>query len=162
MAVTRPGRKMPGGLSGSPESIVPAVQEILKRCDRCCDELLDVEYRTVCRRLLARAARGDPEIFRRRGRADTAAAAICWYVCQLNDTFRTGGLTAKALGSHFGVNPSSDRASTFAVAAGVQQHRYVSSWERHAGTPELLVSGRRRAIIADRDRLLALVRGSEP
>ncbi|MDP9134055.1 MAG: DUF6398 domain-containing protein, partial [Actinomycetota bacterium] len=54
------------------------VGEVLDLVERCCTELLDDEYRTACRRLLADVAAGDPEIFRRRGRAQTAAAAVCW------------------------------------------------------------------------------------
>jgi hypothetical protein len=42
-------------------------------------------------------------VFRRR--ADTAAAAICWSVCRVNDVFdqRWGGFTQKALLAHVGL-----------------------------------------------------------
>jgi len=56
------------------------VAEVLALLDRCCDELLDTEYRTACRRFLARAAAGDPEIFRRRSKPASAAAAVCWVI----------------------------------------------------------------------------------
>ena len=63
---------------------------MLELTDACCDELLDVEYRTACRRLLARVAAGDPAVFRRRASSATAAAAICWIVGKDNDLFRSG------------------------------------------------------------------------
>jgi hypothetical protein len=63
--------------TGIPDDFHDKVAEVLALCDRCCDELLDVEYRTACRRLLARSAAGDPAVFRRRAGSGTAAAAIC-------------------------------------------------------------------------------------
>ncbi len=63
------------------------VAKVLALVDRCSGEMLDVEYGTACRRFLARAAAGDPEIFRRRSRAETTAAAICWVIGKTNDLF---------------------------------------------------------------------------
>lgn len=56
------------------------VGEILALCDDACDTLLDAEYRTATRRFLARAAAGDPDVFRRTGKASSTAAAVCWAV----------------------------------------------------------------------------------
>jgi hypothetical protein len=54
--------------TGIPDDIHVPVTDALHRVDRCCDQLLDTEYRTACRRLLARAAAGDPAVFRRSAR----------------------------------------------------------------------------------------------
>ena len=82
--------------TGIPEDVHAKVAEVLALCDRCCDELLDVEYRTACRRLLARAAAGDPAVFRRKARSNTAAAAICWIVGKDNELFaRSAGCRSR-------------------------------------------------------------------
>jgi hypothetical protein len=95
------------------------VDEVLGLVERYCDEHLDVEYRTACRRFLARAAAGDPDIFLR-GRAETAAAAVCWVVGKANDLFTPaeGGRTVKALMAGFGLTGSPQRAGVLLRAAG--------------------------------------------
>jgi hypothetical protein len=47
--------------------VAERVREVLILIDRCCDDLLDTEYRTACRRLLARLA-APAEAFRRKGK----------------------------------------------------------------------------------------------
>lgn len=136
--------------TGIPTDVHDRVAEVLALCDRCCDELLDAEYRTAARRVLARIARRGPEVFRRRGRADTAAAAICWSVGRANDLFdqRRGGMNQKALLAHFGVQQGSipQRARTLLDAGGFPRH-----WNDFAlGSPDYLVSGRRRDILDKR------------
>jgi hypothetical protein len=37
--------------TGIDEDVAPRVQEVLTHVDRCCDDLLNVEYGTACRRL---------------------------------------------------------------------------------------------------------------
>ena len=44
--------------AGIPVDVHDKVAEVLGLVDACCDDLLDVEYRTACRRLLARVADG--------------------------------------------------------------------------------------------------------
>ncbi len=133
------------------------VADVLSRCDRCCDELLDVEYRTACRRLLARAAAGDPAVFRRRASSATAAAAICWIVGKDNDLFSVAGgrMLVKDLMAHFGLAQGgvSQRAETLMKAAGFDP--FGRGWELRLGSPELLVSRRRRRIIELRDEYLS-------
>ena len=132
------------------------VAEVLALCDNACEALLDVEHRTACRRVLTRVAAGDPKVFRRAGRADTAAAAICWAVAKANDTFgsSSAGLTAKALLAHLGLATSSmsQRATTLLKAGGFSHPGY--------GPPNLgaaYLTARRRQHIADRrDRLEAM------
>ena len=48
--------------AGVADDIRPVVTEVLAACDNCCEQLLDVEYRTACRRLLARVAIGDASV----------------------------------------------------------------------------------------------------
>ncbi len=135
-----------------PDSISSEVAQVLNLCDRCCDELLDIEYRTACRRLLACVATGKPEVFARRARPENSAAAICWIIGKANDLFsHTGGrMFVKDLMAHFGLvqGGASQRASTFLRAGGFDPDQYGGM---DLGSPEFLVSTRRRRIIERRD-----------
>ncbi len=135
-----------------PDDVRERVAEVLALLERCCDELLDVEYRTACRRFLARAAEGDPNVFRRKGRADTAAAAIAWAVGKANDLFgaRSRRMYAKDLIAHFGLQQGgvSQRAEVLLRAGGFPGNDYGTVT---LGTPDCLVSTRRRRIIEARD-----------
>lgn len=136
--------------AGIDEDIAPRVDEVLRLCDDCCDTLLDTEYRTACRRLLARIARGGPEVFRRKGRADTAAAAICWTIGRENDLFGGDeGIYAKDVVGHFGLTGSvSQRSGTLLRAAGLTNAAGAPS----PGSADLLVSTERRNLLDARDR----------
>ena len=139
--------------SGIAGDIHGKVGEVLELTDACCDELLDVEYRTACRRLLARAAAGDAAVFRRRASSASAAAAICWIVGKDNDLFSHwgGGMLVKDLIAHFGLKQGSvsQRAETLMKAAGFD--RSTPTWDLRLGDPQLLVSRRRRRMIELRD-----------
>ncbi len=132
------------------------VAEVLGLLDRCCDERLDVEYRTACRRLLGRAAATDPEIFRRRSRASTAAAAICWIIGKANDLF-TNQMLVKDLVGFFGVAASSvsQRSEPLLRAIGVDPHNQYGSM--NLGSPDYLTSTRRTQIITLRDHYRGMV-----
>jgi len=135
-----------------PSDIHAPVADVLALCDRCCAQLLDVEYRTAARRLLARAARGDPAAFKRRARADNTAAAVCWIVGKANHLFTPsgGGMQVKDLLEHFGVSGSvSQRATTLLRAGGFPTDHYG---EIRLGSPDYLVSDRRHSILTQRDR----------
>jgi len=137
------------------------VREVFELCDGACDELCSVEYRTACRRFLARAARGDPAVFRRRARAETAAAAVCWIVGKANDLFTswTGeGMLVKDPTAHFGLAAGgvSQRAETLLKAAGVERAAYAYG-RQGLGSPDFLVARRRRAILDERGRYRAMV-----
>ena len=138
--------------TGIDDDIRPKVAEILDLCDQHCTDLLDTEYRTATRRVLARIARHGPDAFRRRGRADTAAAAMCWAVGRVNDLFipRRGGLTQKDFFAQLGVSQASipARAGTLLDAGGFPRHRADFT----LASPDYLVSTRRRHIIDTRDR----------
>ena len=137
---------------GIPDDVTARVHEVLVLIDRCCEEMLDVEYRTACRRVLARVASQGPEVFRRKGRAETAAAALVWTVGKANDLFgqRTGGMQVSDLMNHFGLGQSSvaQRAATILRAGGFDDDTYYL----RLGAPDYLVAARRRRIITMRDR----------
>ncbi len=137
---------------GIPDDITARVHEVLVLTDRCCEMMLDFEYRTACRRLLARVAFGEPEVFRRKGRVEIAAAALVWIVGKANDVFeqQTGGLQVRDLMSHFGLGQSSvaQRAATMLRAGGFHDDTYIV----RLGAPDYLVAARRRRIIEMRDK----------
>ena len=136
--------------TGIPDDVHGSVGDVLALMDGCCDALLDEEYRTASRRLLARVAASDPQIFRRRARADTVAAAICWIVGKANYLFARGDLAVKDLAAHFGLASStvSQRSKVLLDTLGVPHGAHVVD----LGSPRYLVSGRRTQIAADRDR----------
>jgi Domain of unknown function (DUF6398) len=136
---------------GIPDDVTARVHEVLALTDRCCEEMLDVEYRTACRRVLARVASQGPEVFRRKGRAETAAAALVWIVGNANDLFerRNGGIQVRDLMSHFGLGQSSiaQRAATLLRAGGFHDDTYIV----RLGSPDYLVAARRRRIVEMRN-----------
>jgi hypothetical protein len=137
---------------GIPDDVTVRVHEVLALTDRCCEEMLDIEYRTACRRVLARIAVREPEVFRRRSRVETAAAALVWIVSKANDLFeqRTGAMQVRDLMSHFGLGQSSvaQRATTMLRAGGFHDDTYYV----RLGSPDYLVAARRRRIINMRER----------
>jgi Domain of unknown function (DUF6398) len=144
----------PFAWTGVAEDIRPVVEQMRELIDGCCDALLDVECRTICRRVLARAAARSPEVFRRKARTDIGAAAIVWLVGQGNNLFGSGSVSVSAVCEHFGIASGnlSDRANTLRKAAGIFEDEYrQSSWSIRLGDAALLHSRRRLSIIAQRD-----------
>ena len=138
---------------GIPDDVTARVREVLGFVDGCCEEMLDLEYRTACRRVLARIAFREPQVFRRKGgRAETAAAALVWIVGKANDLFehRTGGMQVRDLMSHFGLRQSSisQRAASMLRAGGFDDNTYAVA----LGSPDYLVAARRRRILKMRER----------
>jgi hypothetical protein len=152
---TAPLPDEPFGWAGIPEDIHDRVREVLDLCDRCADELFDVEHRTAFRRFLGRAAAADPVIFRRKGAANRAAAAVCWAVGKANHTVsHPHGIEARALEEWFGVRGAvSQRAEVLLRANGVDPHRQYGGMD--LGTPDLLTSAHRRKLLELRDRYLS-------
>lgn len=135
-----------------PDDIHGRVAEVLALVDTCCEELLDTEYRTACRRLLADVAAGDPAIFRRAAAARTAAAAVCWIIGKANSVFGLWGtgLEVQDLLAHFEVRGSvSQRAQTMLKACGIDPYQYGGM---DLGSPRYLVSESRATLIARRDQ----------
>jgi hypothetical protein len=145
----------PLDLTGVADDIRERVREVAELLDAGCLALFDAEHRTAGRRLLADVARGDPRIFRRKSRVDTAAAALAWVIGKANSSFQSsaGGLTATALCDWFGVpNGSySQRAATMLKAIRPDDpYRYTGMMA--LGSPRYLTGTRRAAIIETRDR----------
>ena len=143
--------------AGIPDDIHDRVREVLDRCDRFADDMLDVEHRTAFRRFLSRAAVGDPAIFRRKGSPDRAAAAVCWAVSKTNETIAFTGspMESQELIGWFGLKgPVSQRAEVFLKAIGVDP--YSQYGDLALGSPDYLVSARRSAIVEMRDRYLEM------
>lgn len=131
--------------------IHPRVEAILDLCDSIAEALFDVEYRTAFRRVLARTARTDPAVFRRRGKDETAAAAVVWVVAAANERLRPiGDLTAKEVFAHLGVTGNVNaRARPFLRAYGAQESQLIVQFA--LGSPEVLTSTSRARLIAVRD-----------
>ncbi|MDQ2796395.1 MAG: DUF6398 domain-containing protein [Actinomycetota bacterium] len=137
-----------------PEDVHPRVQEVAELVDRFADEVGGVELRTACRRFLGRAASNDPEIFRRRSRADTGAAAVAWVIAKANGMvgYYPAAMSVTELQKWFGVGGSpSGRAEAFLKANGVDPYRRFG--EMHLGAPDLLVSAYRARLVKRRDLL---------
>jgi hypothetical protein len=137
-----------------PPGIRARVGEVLEWTDRCCDEMLNLEYRTACRRYLARVAARDPNIFRRQGKSNTAAAAVCWTISKANDLFGVeNGILVKDLLEFFNISSGgiSQRADTMMRALEVVRDEYNDLIL--LGMPDLLVSKRRRQIMMVRDKI---------
>lgn len=142
--------------TGIPDEVHPVVQDILDACDACADARLDVEHRTAMRRFLARAAWGDPKLFRRKASPARGAAAVAWVVATANRTVGShrSAVTGADLLAHFGISGSvSDRARSLLRAAGIDLSLTYGSLR--LGDPSLLVSRRRRELVDDRDRTLS-------
>jgi len=108
--------------------------------------------------VLARVASGDPAVFRRQGRVETAAAAVVWIVGKANGLFdrRPGRmhLQVKDLMDQMGLGNSSvsQRAATMLRAGGFSDDTYVVC----LGSPDLLIAAHRQWLLAERDRFRRL------
>ena len=107
---------------GVSEEIHSALAAILHECDACAAAILDAEHRTAMRRFLARAARNNPTLFRRKGSPVRGAAAVAWVICAANRTIGSysSPMATKDLLTQFGIIGSvSDRAGSLLRAAGI-------------------------------------------
>ena len=112
------------------------------------------ELRTAARRLLARVARQDPAIFRRRSRDDTTAAALVWIIGRANGVLSAwvGGVEVASMMAHFGLKGSpSQRAESMLRAIGAPDSQ--GFMDVFVGTPDLLISFYRAQLIDERDDL---------
>ncbi|MGV0741051.1 DUF6398 domain-containing protein [Mycolicibacterium sp. XJ870] len=140
--------------TGIADDVTARVADVLELSDRCCDALLDVEYRTVARRVLSRVASSGPAVFRRKGSADTAAAAVVWIAGKANGqcALHAGPLRLRSsdIMRHFGVKSSpSQRAAVMLRASGFPNDTY----DVELGSPDYLTADRREQIIRRRDHL---------
>jgi hypothetical protein len=140
--------------TGIPDDIVTRVAEISELVDGCCDDLFDEEFRTASRRLLARVAVADSDIFRRKSSAATTAAAICWIIAKANNSFDlygmsgSGGPRVKDLMTHFGLTGSVSQRAEPMIRAIWADWRFGRTT---VGDPRLLVSSTRLRIEETRD-----------
>jgi hypothetical protein len=146
---------------GVPADVRERVGQVLAACDCCCDDLLGTEYRTASRRLLARAAPGLSGMLRKTTKPEAIAAAVCWVIGKGNQRLGqgVGELRVKDLMSYFRLGQSSvsERGYQIMRAAGIKP---ASTYPAvRLGSPDLLVSGRRRRIIELRDRHRAAISG---
>ena len=137
-----------------PADVRERVGEVLTACDHCCDDLLGAEYRTACRRLLARAAPGLSGMLHKTTKPEMIAAAVCWAIGKGNQRLGQGAgeLRVKDLMSYFSLGQSSvsGRGHQIMQAAGIKP---ASAYPAvRLGSADLLVSGRRKRIIELRDR----------
>jgi hypothetical protein len=136
-----------------PGDVRDQVRQVLEGCDRCAADLLGPEYRTACRRLLARAAPGIPGTKLATARPELVAAAVCWVIGRGNERFgtRPGELKVKDLTGYFGITGStvSQRGREVIRAAGIDNDDETA--RVRLDSPALLVSERRREIIRRRD-----------
>ena len=140
-------------LTGLPNDIQDRVRAVAELCDACCEELFDRECRTAVRRLLHDVAAGDPQIFRRRGRDETAAAALCWLVGRTNTVMDPGRMQSQQLMAYFGLKGSpSQRAEPMRQAIGLPGY-YVGRSD--LGSDRYLTGETRRELMIRRDRWLA-------
>lgn len=145
--------------AGIADDIRPTVTDVMAHCDRCAEELLDVEHRTAMRRFLGRAAVVDPAPFRRKASPIRLAAAVAWAVGLANRTVgdSAGGLSVTDLMTWFGVKGTvSQRAEPLLRANGINPTGFI--YGRRLGTADLLVSSCRANMVAERDRWLKELR----
>jgi hypothetical protein len=92
---------------------------VLALVDRYCEEVLDDEYRTIARRILARVAARDPRVLRRSQNTDRFAAGLVWLAGRGSGRFeRSGGPpSSRELWQWFGVTDCSDRGRSLRIAA---------------------------------------------
>jgi hypothetical protein len=132
------------------------VSGVLALSDRCCDVALDVEYRTIARRILARVAAREPTTLRRSANVARFAAGLVWLAGRGSGEFgRRGRLPSQWLWDWFGVNDSADRGRSLRHSAGLEpdsSRRYLSPSEPlPLGDPGLLHSRFRSRLIMQRD-----------
>ena len=135
--------------SGIPDDVHDRVAETLAIADRCCEEWLDTEYRTIARRVLALAARNEPNTFRRKARTDYGAGALVWMVGRASNFF-PDRMMVKDFAARLGVPQTAlrQRATTLKRATGIGNPNVA----HHLEDPRLLHSDRRRNIIEQRNR----------
>jgi len=141
-----------------PTEIHDRVAEVLVLCDDCCDQQFDVEHRTAVRRMLHDVAVGDPQIFLRRAKVETAAAALCWMVGRANESVGYVGLQTQDLMRTFGLkSPPSTRAYTMRQAIGADR----TEWPSSLGSARYLTGARRQSIATRRDHAYEPVGASD-
>ncbi len=139
--------------------IDPSLHEVLPEwvggIERCCADLLTLEFRTACFRLLRKIALADPAALRR-GKVEFGVLALVWIIASANFMYdndvRVDGPSAmvKDLTAYFGATSSShlNRGSTLLKAIGVTRRQYAAV---ELGDPAFLTSHCRATLRELRD-----------
>lgn len=145
---------------GIAADVVDDVRTVVELLDGVNGDVLDIEYRTVCRRLAHDVAVANPTVFRRGANPKNTAAALAWIAGKTNHLFGATGPDAAIGGprlgigelmGHFGVRSVAARARSMAADLGADGDALETTG---FGTTRYLVSSRRAGIIAERDRLV--------
>jgi hypothetical protein len=138
-----------------PADVHDRVAEVLSRTDSCADELFDVEHRTAFRRLLGRAAAGNPAIVRAGDPPALLAATVCWSVCRANASVGTPGtLSASELLDRFGVSgPPSERLGEILQALKAPREAFYGL---QLASADFLTAAGRARLVRLRDQYLAM------
>jgi hypothetical protein len=142
------------------------VAPVLMLVDDCCEQMLDDEYRTIARRILARIAARDPRVLRRRANADRFAAGLVWLAGRGSGCFERGGSGPKSPGlwRWFSVTDCSDRGRSLRAAAGLFPDGdlgYLYDGDVVLGDAGLIHSRFRRSLVAQRDLRIGVNAESE-
>ncbi len=137
---------------------VEFVEQVLAASDECCRLVLDTEFRTITRRILARVAERDPRPLRRSKHAARCAASLVWLACEANAAFGWGRRRSAAwIWSWFGVGNCSDRGRSLYRAAGLEPEDGMSrDGPMPLGDPSLLHSSFRATLVVQRDHMLEI------
>jgi hypothetical protein len=136
------------------------VAAVLALVDHCCEYLLDHEYRTIARRILARVAARDPRVLRRSANTQRFAAALVWLAGRGSGAFARRGPPPRSpqLWRWFGVTDCSERGRGLRGAAGLfpdtdlAEYAYFHALDEIAlGDAALLHSGFREGLLVRRD-----------
>ena len=124
---------------------------------------IDVEYRTITRRLLARVADRDPSALVGTT-SPRVAAAIAWVAMSGNEDLKKGTtFTAQELWKLFGVSNSTDRGRTLHRALGFVRPEQEWSWGYGRRSDVLLTDARfmhsrnRASLVRQRDALIVAI-----
>jgi hypothetical protein len=113
-----------------PAAVRTRTTEVLLLVDACANALFDTEFRTACRRYLARVAAADDGRIINRGGAVSTAAAIVWNIHRANHDLvsdRMPTVTAKAISAYVGAKSSpTSRAEAIRNALGIYDSHYVN------------------------------------
>ena len=140
----------------------PFVALVLALVDECCREMLDTEYRTIARRILARIEARDPRALRRSANAERCAAALVWLAARGSGGLARSGTapTSSALWRWFGVTDCSNRGRSLRAAADLLPDLDLIDFavtvtdELALGDAALLHSRFRRRLLMQRDARL--------
>lgn len=148
----------PLDLTGAPDDVHDRVRNTDAIISAQSAELVSPELLTVTRRLLARIAKADPQIFRRRSRDETGAAAVIWIAAAANDlldpwsgTWNASRIMKEVAG---GAGSPRQRAQPMLNALRVPAAYAWDASSAPLGDPGLLTSLRRATIIVLRDSLV--------